>query len=137
MKRTGLRCNGLTLSNLAVCISRARCERVSVADVHAGPPWWPWQQPIRLGLDLRGGTHLLYSVDIEQAIANGVERQRQDLERELREAQVGTIKVDRDQLTLRVQLGNLEKRTEVTDVVRRRFPEISASPRVPSRRVRR
>jgi preprotein translocase subunit SecD len=36
------------------------------------PNWWPWQQPMRLGLDLRGGTHLLYAVDIDQAIANAV-----------------------------------------------------------------
>jgi preprotein translocase subunit SecD len=88
------------------------------------PSWWPWQQPIRLGLDLRGGTHLLYSVDIDQAIANGVERQRQDLERELRDAQVGTVTVDRDQLTIRVRLGNRDKRTQVTELIRSRFPNL-------------
>jgi preprotein translocase subunit SecD len=88
------------------------------------PSWWPWQQPIRLGLDLRGGTHLLYAVDIDQAIANGVERQRQDLERELRDAQVGTVVVERDQLTFRVRLGNRDKRAPVTELVRRRFPNL-------------
>jgi preprotein translocase subunit SecD len=88
------------------------------------PAWWPWQQPIRLGLDLRGGTHLLYAVDIDQAIANGVERQRQDLERELREAQVGTVTVERDQLSIRVRLGNRDKRTQVTELIRSRFPNL-------------
>jgi preprotein translocase subunit SecD len=88
------------------------------------PSWWPWQQPIRLGLDLRGGTHLLYAVDIDQAIANGVERQRQDLERELREAQIGTVTVDRDQLRIRVRLGNRDKRMQVTELIRRRFPNL-------------
>ena len=88
------------------------------------PTWWPWQQPIRLGLDLRGGTHLLYAVDIDQAIANAVERQRQDLERELRDAQVGTVTVDRDQLTIRVRLGNRDKRAQVTELIRRRFPNL-------------
>ena len=88
------------------------------------PSWWPWQQAIRLGLDLRGGTHLLYAVDIDQAIANGVERQRQDLERELRDAQVGTVTVDRDQLSIRVRLGNRDKRTQVTELIRRRFPNL-------------
>ena len=88
------------------------------------PPWWPWQQPIRLGLDLRGGTHLLYAVDIDQAIANGVERQRQDLERELREAQVGTVTVERDQLSIRVRLGNRDKRTQITELIRSRFPNL-------------
>ena len=88
------------------------------------PSWWPWQQPIRLGLDLRGGTHLLYTVDIDQAIANAVERQRQDLERELREAQVGKVTVDRDQLTIRVRLGDRDKRTQVTELIRSRFPNL-------------
>lgn len=88
------------------------------------PSWWPWQQPIRLGLDLRGGTHLLYAVDIDQAIANAVERQRQDLERELRDAQVGTITIERDQLTIRVRMGNRDKRTQVAELIRRRFPNL-------------
>jgi preprotein translocase subunit SecD len=88
------------------------------------PSWWPWQQPIRLGLDLRGGTHLLYAVDIDQAIANAVERQRQDLERELRESQVGAVTVDRDQLTIRVRLGNGDARTKAVELIRSRFPNL-------------
>jgi preprotein translocase subunit SecD len=88
------------------------------------PSWWPWQQPIRLGLDLRGGTHLLYAVDIEQAIANAVERQRQDLERELRDSQVGKVAVDRDQLTIRVRQADRDKRAQVTELIRRRFPNL-------------
>jgi preprotein translocase subunit SecD len=88
------------------------------------PSWWPWQKPIRLGLDLQGGTHLLYSVDIDQAIVNAVERQRQDLERELRDAQVGAVTVDRDQLTIRVRLANREKRTQVSERIRSRFPNL-------------
>ena len=86
------------------------------------PGWWPWQQPIRLGLDLQGGTHLLYAVDVDQAIANAVERQRQDLERELREAQLGTITVARDQFAIRVSVANRDKLAQATDVIRRRFP---------------
>jgi preprotein translocase subunit SecD len=88
------------------------------------PSWWPWQQLIRLGLDLRGGTHLLYAVDIEQAMANAVERQRQDLERELREAQVGPVTIERDQLTLRVRPGNPDKRSQITEITRGRFPNL-------------
>ena len=88
------------------------------------PAWWPWQQPIRLGLDLRGGTHLLYAVDIDQALANAVERLRQDLERELRDGQIGTVTVSRDQLTIRVQLGSRDKRAQATELIRRRFPNL-------------
>jgi preprotein translocase subunit SecD len=42
--------------------------------VRPAPSWWPWKKPVRLGLDLQGGTHLLYGVDIEQAIDRAVER---------------------------------------------------------------
>jgi preprotein translocase subunit SecD len=73
---------------------------------------------------LRGGTHLLYAVDIEQAIANAVERQRQDLERELRDSQVGKVAVDRDQLTIRVRQADRDKRAQVTELIRRRFPNL-------------
>src|SRR5439155_1480906 len=41
--------------------------------VRPAPAFWPWRQPVRLGLDLQGGTHLLYGVEIEQAIDNTVD----------------------------------------------------------------
>ena len=37
------------------------------------PAWWPWKDPIRLGLDLQGGTHLLYQVDLPQAVDTIIE----------------------------------------------------------------
>jgi preprotein translocase subunit SecD len=91
------------------------------------PSWWPWKQPVRLGLDLQGGTHLLYAVDVEQAIDNTVERQRQDLERELREAQIGAFTVDREGRTLGIRLANKDKRQQVLDVVREHFPSLAVT----------
>ncbi|HEY7319362.1 MAG TPA: protein translocase subunit SecD [Candidatus Binatia bacterium] len=88
------------------------------------PDWWPWQQPMRLGLDLRGGTHLLYAVDIDQAIVNGLERQRQDLERDLRERQFGGVTIVRDGLTLRLRLADRDKLAQVKDLIRDRFPNL-------------
>ena len=93
------------------------------------PDWWPWQQPMRLGLDLRGGTHLLYAVDIDQAMANALERQRQDLERELRERQVGAVTIVRDGLTLRIRLANRDKQVQVKDLIRDRFPNLKLDER--------
>ena len=51
------------------CCSR-RCRSAAVVFVlptfvYPVPTWWPWQQPVRLGLDLQGGTHLLYQVEID------------------------------------------------------------------------
>ena len=92
------------------------------------PSWWPWHQPVRLGLDLQGGTHLLYGVDVEQAIDNTVDRSMQDLERELREAQIGAASVERDGRTVHVRLANKDKRAQVDDVVKERFPSLVPVP---------
>lgn len=90
----------------------------------AVPTWWPWQQVLRLGLDLRGGTHLLYQVDLDQAIENSIDHLRADVEHELRDAQVGAATAERAGRTIQVRFANKEKRQEVIDVLRDRFPNL-------------
>src|SRR5215831_20210470 len=68
------------------------------------PSWWPWKQPVRLGLDLQGGTHLLYQVQIDAGIDNRVEQIGRDVESALRDAQVGAFTVKRQGRTLQVRL---------------------------------
>jgi preprotein translocase subunit SecD len=91
------------------------------------PTWWPWKKPMRLGLDLQGGTHLLYTVGIEQAVDNVIDRVARDLERELKDAQVGAFTVDRDGRRLLVRLANKDKRDEARGVVKQRFPNLITS----------
>ena len=92
----------------------------------AVPAWWPWKKPVRLGLDLQGGTHLLYTVGIEQAVDNTIDRVGRDLERELKDAAIGAFTVDRSGRTLIVKLANKDKRQEARDVVKQRFPNLVA-----------
>ena len=94
--------------------------------VQPAPAWWPWRQPVRLGLDLQGGTHLLYGVDIEQAIDTSVERVMQDIERELRDAGIGATSVERDGRTIRVRLANKDKRKEAEGLLKERFPTLTS-----------
>src|SRR5213076_2075868 len=96
--------------------------------VRPAPAFWPWRQPIRLGLDLQGGTHLLYGVDIDQAIDNTVDRQLQNLERVLREEQIGAASVERKGRTIQLQLANKDKRAQVEELVKDRFPNLVAVP---------
>jgi preprotein translocase subunit SecD len=96
--------------------------------VRPAPSWWPWKQPVRLGLDLRGGTHLLYQVDIEQAIDNVIERSMQELETELRGAQIGASTLERVGHTIRLQLANKEKRRQVDDLVKEQLPNLVPAP---------
>jgi preprotein translocase subunit SecD len=90
--------------------------------VRPAPSWLPWRQPVRLGLDLQGGTHLLYGVDIDQAIDRSVDRSMQDLERELRDAQIGASSVEVTGRTIHIRLANKDRRRDVDDVVKDRFP---------------
>jgi preprotein translocase subunit SecD len=91
------------------------------------PSWWPWKRPVRLGLDLQGGTHLLYTVGIEQALDNTVDRVGRDVERELKTTQVGAFTVDRDGRRLLVRLANKDKRQDVRDLVKERFPNLTTT----------
>ncbi len=93
----------------------------------AVPAWWPWKRALRLGLDLQGGTHLLYTVGIEQAVDNTIDRVGRDLERELKDAQVGAFTVDRDGRKLVVRLANKDKKQDARGVVKQRFPNLVAA----------
>jgi preprotein translocase subunit SecD len=89
------------------------------------PAWWPWKRPVRLGLDLQGGTHLLYQVQIEQAIDNSVDRLAREVEREVRDAGVGAFTAERVERALHVRLANREKRAEARKWVQDRFPNMT------------
>jgi preprotein translocase subunit SecD len=95
------------------------------------PDWWPWKQPVRLGLDLQGGTHLLYQVDIEAALGNTVERYTRDLEHELHDAQVGAVTVDRDGQKLLVRIANKDKRDDVLGVLKDHFAGLKIADTTP------
>jgi len=92
--------------------------------VQPAPEWWPWKQAIRLGLDLKGGTHLLYGVDVDAAVDATLDRLVTDVERVLREAQVGAATVERQGKTLTAKLANQDKRTQVADVMRQQLGAI-------------
>lgn len=51
-------------------------------------PVWAPKKTINLGLDLRGGAHLLYDVDVEAVFKEQAELLRQDLSSELRKAKI-------------------------------------------------
>jgi len=77
---------------------------------------------VSLGLDLQGGTHLVLTVDIDQAVVNSLEINADELRRELRKAGVKATKIERlDQTTLAVALPN-DQRDKLTDLVGQSFP---------------
>jgi len=72
------------------------------------PSWWPSavSQPMNLGLDLKGGIHLVVDVNVEKAVEHSVEEDVDTVRRVLRENKLRYSRLDADGTTLIVQLKN-------------------------------
>ena len=56
------------------------------------PSWMPGKT-VNLGLDLRGGAHLLYEVDVDVVFKERADMMVQDLRKQLREAKIGYTRI--------------------------------------------
>ena len=92
------------------------------------PSWWPLGKPIRLGLDLRGGTHLLYGVDLDEAVRQSLRAAGREIELALREAQVGAFTADVEADQLIVRLADDGRLKDAQSVVERRAPDLVVAP---------
>jgi preprotein translocase subunit SecD len=91
------------------------------------PSWWDrilGTRGIRLGLDLQGGSHLLFTVEIDKAIELHLDRKVEEVRGQLREAQVGALAIVRDGDALQLTLGNADRRAEVERVIGEQFPSL-------------
>ncbi len=80
-------------SIIALCIAAlifASPNFFSAATVKAWPDWLPKNQ-LSLGLDLRGGAHLLYEMDVKELRANMIKNLRGDVRQRLINAKIGAI----------------------------------------------
>ena len=62
----------------------------SASYVKTWPEWLPKRQ-LSLGLDLRGGAHLLYAMDVKELRKNMLNNLRADVRKRLRDAKIGTV----------------------------------------------
>ncbi len=65
-------------------------------------------EPMALGLDLRGGVHFLYEVDIEGAVSQSLERLERDLRAQLRDDRIPYSSAVIDGDTIRITLRNAD-----------------------------
>src|SRR5690606_10816497 len=89
------------------------------------PEWWtkfPPSRQIRLGLDLRGGTYLLLTVDLEKAMENALDQNAEQLRRELQEANVTGVEITREGQSLRIRTSTQEAKNAVERVIADQFP---------------
>ena len=76
---------------IAVCVAAvifAAPNFFSAETVKSWPSWVPNNQ-LSLGLDLRGGAHLLYDMDVDELRANMIRNQRGDVRQRLNENKIG------------------------------------------------
>jgi len=81
------------------------------------PDWLPHKQ-MNLGLDLRGGAHLLIEAKIEEAIREGLEGVLQSVRISLRKARIGYQSLSLIQNGVTVTINNEKKISEARDKIK-------------------
>ncbi len=82
-------------------------------------------QKVHLGLDLQGGTHLVLSVDVDKALENTLDHDIDDLKKEAGDAKLTLDGVERKGTVVVVRVSNGDARTQLTDLVKERFPNLT------------
>ena len=85
-------------------------------------------QPMKLGLDLRGGVHFLMEVDTKAAVTNRQNGVLQDLRRKLREEKISysSVLVEEDQ-SISLKLNKQESVDNAKDFVQRSYSQFEIS----------
>ena len=91
------------------------------------PEWYTkylWQQGFQLGLDLKGGTHLILQVDLDQVVQNNLNMQGQDIkdiaEKRGLDLQVGAAQKN----SLPVNLAKADDQAAWGQVLKEEFPQL-------------
>ena len=82
-------------------------------------------QPMFLGLDLRGGIHVLIDVDMEAAVDQALERYTGDIRSLLRGEKVRYLTVTRDAGRIQVKFRDAETRDRAEQVIAREFRDLA------------
>lgn len=85
------------------------------------PSWWPasMSQPLNLGLDLKGGIHLVVDVDIEKVVAQQVSDNINGIRRILREEKIRYKKLDSNATQVSVILKSSEDMAKAEKALKR------------------
>jgi preprotein translocase subunit SecD len=78
-------------------------------------------EPMYLGLDLRGGIHVLIDVDMETAIEKAVDRYQSDIRTLLREKKVRYVTIGREGNAIEAKFHSAEKRDQASEIIGNEF----------------
>jgi preprotein translocase subunit SecD len=82
-------------------------------------------QPMFLGLDLRGGIHVLIDVDMDAAVSQSLERYAGDIRTELRKEKIRYLTITRDGGRIAVRFKDEDARDEAQKIMRREFRDLT------------
>jgi preprotein translocase subunit SecD len=82
-------------------------------------------KPMNLGLDLRGGIHVLIDVDMDAALDQALERYVGDIRTQLRDAKVRYLTVARERGRVLVKFADAESRDAGEKVMRNEFRDLN------------
>ena len=110
------------------------CSGLSVS-LKTGPArvWWrPWQQRIHLGLDLKGGTHLILQVQVNDAVNVDSDNAEENLKQALRAHKINYTDISKpDPATIRDKIVIKgvppESTSDLRSIVEDRLPEYNAT----------
>ncbi|QYZ65357.1 MAG: preprotein translocase subunit SecD [Gammaproteobacteria bacterium (ex Lamellibrachia satsuma)] len=82
-------------------------------------------EPMYLGLDLRGGIHVLIDVDMEAAVQQAVERNSGDIRTLLRKNKVRYLRVSREGEKVVIKFNDLAKRDKAEQLIHSEFRSLA------------
>ncbi|MDX8407049.1 MAG: protein translocase subunit SecD [Mariprofundaceae bacterium] len=102
----------------------------SLPNATSVPSWWPGSlsQPMSLGLDLKGGIHLVLDVDVDKAVARSVEEDIDTARQVLRKARIRYRKLAAEGLNLKVTIKKAEDVAAAEKLLREEFANYSLAP---------
>ena len=90
--------------------------------MHENLPSWAPTKTINLGLDLRGGAHLLYEVDVDVVVRERTDSMLQDMRKSLREDKIGYKRIGVIPNGLRITLRDEADGENARRLLRRGYP---------------
>ncbi len=106
-----------SMDTIAAALGENHTEALTLApDL---PDWLRFlgAEPMYLGLDLRGGIHVLIDVDMESATEQALERYSTDIRTLLREKKVRYVRIGREGDAVEVKFNSAEKRDQAYEII--------------------
>jgi len=95
------------------------------------PKWWQktfTTKKVRLGLDLRGGMHLILGVKVDKAVENEIDHISEDLMHRMRKERIYVDEMKRKGKTIYIVFYNAKSYDKFQDLIKKEYHQLILSP---------